>query len=145
MNKLKIFVILIIAVFFSQNLFSQDDEDNADLKLPEKKLFYIDPLVFYGKDTVKGRLDLYIEIPYSNLSFKKNQSENTFETALDYTINISNASKEVYANFIYMELIKNTNEEQKNVNDMSTFIIKQFYLNPGIYTLKITMRQKNTA
>ncbi len=145
MNKIKIFVILIIALIFAQSLYSQDDEENADLKLPEKKLFYIDPLVFYGKDSVKGRVDLYIEIPFSNLQFKKNQSENTFEAAVDYTVNISNASKEVYANFTYTELIKNTNEEQKNVNELSDFIIKQYYLNPGRYTLNISMRQKNTT
>jgi GWxTD domain-containing protein len=101
--------------------------------------------VFYGKDTVKGRVDLYIEVPLSNLKFKKNQADNTFEVTLDYTVNISNASKEVYANFSYSEVIKNTNEEQKNVNEMSDFIIKQYYLNPGRYTLKISLRQKNTT
>src|SRR3974377_504375 len=134
MKKINIILLLIIAIFISQYIYAQDD-DNPESKLPPKKLFYIDPLVFYGTDSVKGRLDLYIEVPLTNLNFKRNQAANTFDALLDYNVTISNASKEVYANFHYVDTIRNTSEEQKSVNEMSNFMIKQYYLNPGSYTL----------
>jgi GWxTD domain-containing protein len=45
-------------------------------------------------------------------------------------------------NNTYTELIKNTKEEQKGVNEISDYIIKQYFLAPGNYTMSFSMREK---
>jgi len=129
MKNFKTYAFLFIAILFSAGIWAQNDKD-ALLKIPEKKLFFIDPLVFYGKDSSRGRLDLYIEIPLSNLQFKKNQNDNTFNAAVDYSVVVLNSAKEVVVNNTYTELIKNTKDEQKNVSEGSDFIVKQYLLLP---------------
>ena len=141
MKNFKTYAFLFIAILFSAGIWAQNDKD-ALLKIPEKKLFFIDPLVFYGKDSSRGRLDLYIEIPLSNLQFKKNQNDNTFNAAVDYSVVVLNSAKEVVVNNTYTELIKNTKDEQKNVSEGSDFIVKQYLLLPGYYTLNFSMSEK---
>ena len=143
MKELKFTGILIIFLLtgFSFTL-AQDDNNPKDISQYNKKLYYLDPLVFYKKDTNVARLDLYIEIPLINLQFKKNQLENTFESTIDYTIVIINSKNDAVVNKSYTELIKNNKEDQKNVNEGSDYIIKQFNLNPDNYTLNFTFKDR---
>jgi GWxTD domain-containing protein len=55
---------------------------------------------------------------------------------------VLNSAKEVVVNNTYTELIKNTKDEQKNVSEGSDFIVKQYLLLPGYYTLNFSMREK---
>jgi GWxTD domain-containing protein len=140
-EKFIILIILILSVQIS-SLFSQDDKLYMS---SEKDFFYIDPLVFYGKDSTRGRLDLYIEIPLSNLNFSKNQNTGYFEAYVDYTVVIRNSLKEVVVNNTYSESVKSTKEQLKNITENSEFIIKNYLLSPDKYIINFTLRDKNTT
>jgi GWxTD domain-containing protein len=142
MKVLRIFDMVILVILICVCYTSAQDDNN--LTPIAKKYFFLDPLVFYGKDSVKARLDLYIEIPLVNLQFKKNQVENSFEASVDYTVIIINSKKDVVINKTYTELIKNTPEELKGVNDASDFIIKQFFFSPDTYVLNFAFRDRNS-
>jgi GWxTD domain-containing protein len=145
MKKFILLQVLIVFAFTVNIALPQDETKFKDFKPVEKKSFYLDALVFYGKDTnfAKGRLDLYIEIPLASLQFKKNQSKNTFDANADYTIVILNSANNVVYNNTFTELVQYTLEQYKTVNDVSDFIIKQFLLDTGSYTMNFLLRDKN--
>ena len=144
MKEFKVLGILIIFVFIAFSFAFSQDDSQKDISNYSKKLYYLDPLVFYKKDTAIARLDLYIEIPYRNLQFKKNQANNTLEATVDYTIVIINSRKDAVVNKSFTELIKITREEQKNSSEGSDYIIKQFYLPPDNYTLSFMFKDRVT-
>ena len=98
---MKKFIILILlsiilpSIAFTQVIVPEDS------KKVEPKHFFVDVLVFQVKDSTKSRMDIYIQIPYEKLQFKKNTKTNNFDANIEYSIDIKDSLDEsvIYKNF----------------------------------------------
>lgn len=133
-------LIFLIPVLFTD---ANSQLKDKSINLQAKDFFFIDPIVFYSKDQLKPRLDIYLEIPLENLQFKKNYSTKNYDANVDYNIKITNSSNETIANETITDIISTTKAEQKKLDESAKFIVKEFYLNPGTYTLEITLSDIN--
>jgi hypothetical protein len=133
-----IFIVILIPSF----AFSQFGDKRPPAMMGERNIVFIDPIVFYEKDSSKGRLDLYIEIPQKNLQFKYNPVSKKYESSFEYFVSISNSNINGL-DYSYSETISGTEEEMKK-NTKSVFRVKQYFLSPGIYKLKFVLKDYNS-
>jgi len=54
----------------------------------EKDLFYFDALNFFSPDSTKTRLDVYAEIPFNRIEFKRDKQTDKFVSEFDLTLEI---------------------------------------------------------
>jgi GWxTD domain-containing protein len=137
---IKYFLIFIIIPVCTFSQIVDKSLDNLNL---DKDYFYLDPLVFCSRDSLNARLDLYIELPLENIQFKRNPSTEKFEAHIDYFITIKNSKDKIIFNNMYSEAMSNSEIEQKKIPEKSVYAIKQFYLQPGSYTLNFLLKDKN--
>ncbi|MFZ4590780.1 MAG: GWxTD domain-containing protein [Ignavibacteria bacterium] len=109
-----------------------------------KEYFFIDPLVFYPLDSALGRLDLYVEIPLENLSYKKLNGGDNFESVLNLSVLIKNSLDEQVIFQSYDDKITNTKSEQKNLSDKAVSSYKSYFLKPDNYKLTFVVKDKNS-
>ena len=140
---MKTLLILLIPVLLliPVNNYSQIIE-NSNI-LFQEQFFYSDPLVFYIKDSMKARVDIYIQIPQTTLSFKKNQNTQKFDANFDLAVNIYNSLGENILSNTSSETISNTGEQQKFLADNPEFRIKSYFLKPDSYKMETTLRDRN--
>ena len=132
-------VVLIPIFAFSQ--IKDYSLNNVDLN---KEYFYIEPLVFDAKDSLNGRLDLYIELPLENVQFKHNISTDKYDAFIDYFVTIKNSKGNVVYNNSYSETMSNTESEMKKISEKSVYAIKQYILHPDTYSLNFFLKDKNS-
>jgi GWxTD domain-containing protein len=138
-------VCIVILMFLSGILFSQDAEQkNADLN-SGREFFYVDPLVFYPVESAEGRLDLYIELPLENLMFKKSAASDRYDALVEYNVTIKNSADEIKVNQTYDETITNTKSEQKILNEKSSSTLKNYVLPSGKYKIIFTFRDRSNS
>ncbi len=137
----------ILLVVLLSCLVSASEAQIKDNKLTNlnmgKEYFFIDPLVFYPLDSALGRLDLYVEIPLENLTFKKLSNEE-FEASLSLTVQIKNSLGEQVFLQSYDEKVTNSKNEQKNLADKSVSSYKSYFIKPDTYKLNFNLKDKNS-
>lgn len=141
--KIRLLTVLLMSLaVFSLNAQIKDNKlTNINLG---KEYFYVDPLVFYPLDSAVGRLDLYVEIPLENLSFKKINGGENFESSLNLTLQIKNSSNEQVLFQTYDDNVTNSKSEQKNISEKSVSSYKSYFLKPDIYKLVFILKDKNS-
>lgn len=110
-----------------------------------KEYFFIDPLLFYPLDSAVGRLDLYIEVPLENLSFKKLNGGENYEALLSMTVQIKNSADEQIVLLTYDDKITNSKTEQKNISDKSASSLKNYFLKPDVYKLFFLLKDRYSS
>ncbi len=140
--SISIFFALILLSLF--NTYSYSQLEDKEVRPQEKEFFFIDPMVFYSKDEMKARLDVYIEIPLDNLQFKKNYSTKDYDASIKYTIKVTNAANEIVVNESIKDFVSTSKDAQKSLEESAKFIVKEFYLNPGAYSLEVSLFDINT-
>lgn len=139
----KIFYFILLALFAYGNGTQAQLKDKS-LKGNDKEFFFLDPMVFYSRDQMRARLDVYLEIPLSNLQFKKNYTTKMYDASISYIIKITNSANEVVTNESITDYVTTSKSDQKNLDDLAKYIVKEFYLNPGEYNLEVTISDINT-
>lgn len=142
MKLTKKFILLIFINLILINISISQYKDNPS-DLLQEQYYYIDPLVFFVKDSAKARIDIYVEIPLTTLQFKKNQNTQKFDANFDFVITITNSKNEIVVNNNVPETISRTSEEQKTINEESEYRIKSFYLLPDTYKILTSLRDRN--
>lgn len=142
-KKYFFFLLILTIVFISASDIRAQLKDKS-IKGNERDLFFTDPMVFYSKDQMKARLDIYIEIPLENLQFKKNYSTKMYDASVNYNIKITNKSNEIVSNESITDYVTTSKADQKKLDESAKFIVKEFYLNPGDYSLEVTLSDINT-
>ncbi len=137
-----LFLILLISVIPTVSAFPQLVDKS--IKSEVKEFFFFDPLVFYSSDNEKARLDAYFEIPLENLQFKKNYSTKLYDASVNYVIKITNSSDETVVNESINDYVTTSKSTQKNLEESSKFIVREYFLNPGKYSIDITLSDLNT-
>lgn len=109
-----------------------------------RELFYADPLVFYDKDSSNGRLDLYLEIPYDGIQFKKNSSTKELTANVSYTVKVTDETNQTVLNETYTDNISVPSADAKTYKDDSKYIVQTFPFNIGSYSSTITFKDNNS-
>ncbi len=138
-------VLLALAIFTTSDLFSQIENNELLNYNKDKEFFYLDPLVFYNQENSTPRLDVYVEVPMSNVQFIKKSAEKRFEANLEYDIIITDQNKQIVSQETNTTKVSKTNKEFKDAGGTSEFIIKNFYLEPGDYDLQVEVIDRNTG
>lgn len=112
--------------------------------LLKKEKFYADPLLFYEVDSLKTRLDLYIEIPIENILYKKNNDNEKYESKITFTIGITNLSNENIFTKTYNEFSAYSNEEITKKSKESQYYFYNFFIEPGSYKIEIKVNDNNS-
>ena len=89
-----VLLIILVLAIFTTNSYAQL-ENNTISNLEKKEFFYLDPLVFYNETNSSPRLDVYIEVPMSNVQFIKKSAEKTYEANLEYDIIVTDGSNQI--------------------------------------------------
>lgn len=127
------------------DIYSQLKDVNPSIGDVNRSAFYLDPLVFYSKDSAVGRLDLYIELRLESLQFKYVSTSEHYDAAIDYIVTIVNSNDKTLFNNTYSDNFSNTENEQKHISTKSVYDVKQFYLQPDKYKLSFLLRDKNSS
>lgn len=145
---LKFFVILslfIIQLFFdSCSPPSNFRERPYMYNRPDKEKFNIDPLVFFDSDSLKARLDLYLEIPSENLFFKNNLNKNKYELKIDISIDLKTKDNEKYISNTYNIISEFSENEMKNISGKPLYYFYNYTVEPGKYNIDIKIKDNNS-
>ena len=142
-EKLKGYLILLLLLvpgFLSAQITEPKENQPA-----EQKHFFVDALCFRSKDSVKPRMDVYLQLPYNKLQSKKNPNNDNFDFNIDYTIDLRDSTNASIVYKSFTETISLTEDQQKDMEGSSAHRIKQFFVPPGRYTLLTTLRDKNLS
>ena len=138
----KFFILAAVICFINTTAYSQLKDKSLNNISSEEK-FFVDPLVFYQRDSAMARMDLYLEVPFKNLQFKKNAS-GLYEADFSYNVSVMNDLGQTVINEPYTESVIFTNKERKENKLNSKFIIEEYLLNPGKYNVRVSMTDNNT-
>jgi len=117
---------------------------SAQEKKSRKEMFYLDALNFSSLDSTKTRLDVYVEIPYSEVEFKKSRNSQDYAAEIDMTLNIKDANNNTVFDKVFKEELRTEKTDAEFLSQNSRIIIKNFYLVPGHYKLKVSMYELST-
>jgi hypothetical protein len=112
--------------------------------MPRSDNFYFDPLVFYEPDSLKARLDVYMEIPAEKVLFKKNNGTGKYESSFSISVVIANSLSDNLINETYTKSPSFTEEEMKTVSKQSQYFLYNYYLKPGTYKIDIKLKDNHT-
>ena len=142
MNTLKALLILLAGLYYSTSLSQVIDDQKNYANLP-KQYYYLNPLVYYAKDSKSARVVIYMEFLTGELQFKKNQTTQKFDSNIEYTIVIKSNTDSIVFNETYKETFSRNDEEMKALNGISEYRFKYTYINPGLYKIYFSLRDRN--
>ena len=139
-----VFIVIALISIFNNLSFAQLKDKSLTNYSNVRDFFYADPLVFYSSDSANARLDLYLEIPYDRIQFKKNSSTKDLTASISYTVKVSNDAGQPVISEIYDETLNISSSDAKTYKDESKFIVKSFAVKIGNYTSVITLKDNNS-
>lgn len=127
----KVFLYLFV---LSSSLFAQIGNPADDAKSFMLPNFYLEALSNKSLQPGKSRLDVYIQVPFSNVQFIRN--ENTFTASYTVTVTLFDENKE---NILYdqnwVERLKTDSFEEANSSGNSNYSQRSIDIKPGKYSL----------
>jgi GWxTD domain-containing protein len=134
-NISPIFLIILLGILSSRLSYADD----------EKSFFYMDALNFYSPDSTKSRLDVYLEFPLDKLEFSRSKEENNvYSSKVDIKIEIKDNKGISVIDKLYKEEIVTPKTESEYLSANSKIFTKNYFLQPGLYKLKITSTENTT-
>lgn len=113
-----------------------------DVSVKEK--FFADPVVFFETDSLNARLDLYIEIPFDNILFKKNFNTEKYETVISLSVAVKDALKKTVLENIYYDSLSFTNDQMTVKSKESLYYFYNYPVEPGKYYADIMIKNSNS-
>lgn len=110
----------------------------------EKDLFYFDALNFFSPDSTKTRLDVYAEIPFNRIEFKRDKQTDKFVSEFDLTLEIKDKDNLPVFNKVYKEEIVTPKTDLEYLAQNSQIITKNIFLQPGEYKIKMSVYEQRT-
>ncbi|MCX8056024.1 MAG: GWxTD domain-containing protein [Ignavibacteria bacterium] len=139
--KIKIFLIAIL-VLSTQSIFSQVENLNSVGVRTLIPFFYFNALNFKGDDPNHTRVDLYIQVPYTQLSFVK---EGDFFVAMyEVTAGVYDSTERLVTEKIWTEKIVLGSYSESVSRNGSNISSRSFRLVPGNYKLKVAVQDKES-
>jgi GWxTD domain-containing protein len=114
-------------------------------KETQKSPFNLDVLNFYSPEGTKSRVDVYVEVPFANLEFKRSKEDKSaYSSKFDLNIEVKdNYGAEIYSN-ISKEEIKTKETGTQYLSQNSQILTRNLFLPPGDYSVKVSIYEQNT-
>ncbi len=109
-----------------------------------KEKFFADPVVFFETDSLNARLDLYIEIPFDNILFKKNFNTEKYETVITVSVIVKDDLKKTVLDNIYYDSLSFTNDQMTVKSKESLYYFYNYPIEPGKYHAYILIKNSNS-
>lgn len=117
---------------------------SINLLAKDEPIFDFDALNFYSSEGTKSRVDVYIDIPFGKLEFKKSKQEKGYVSEINLTIDVTDKSgKNVFTKTTKEELLSPKADFEYLANTRK-IITKNIFLNPGDYKIKLTIYELST-
>lgn len=130
-NSVKYFIILIL----SSSVFAQPGGQQKEVKFNPKSKFFEDFLSFASTESGKTRLDVFIQVPYSEIQFIKVPSG--FESKYNLTVSVYDDSKEnLLVEKSWSEKVTTKDFDQTISKSNFNLSMRSFNLVPGKYLLR---------
>ena len=130
-NTVKYFIILIL----SSSVFAQPGGQQKEVKFNPKSKFFEDFLSFASTESGKTRLDVFIQVPYSEIQFIKVPSG--FESKYNLTVSVYDDSKEnLLVEKSWSEKVTTKDFDQTISKSNFNLSMRSFNLAPGKYLLR---------
>lgn len=130
-NSVKYFIILIL----SSSVFAQPGGQQKEVKFNPKSKFFEDFLSFASTESGKTRLDVFIQVPYSEIQFIKVPSG--FESKYNLTVSVYDDSKEnLLVEKSWSEKVTTKDFDQTISKSNFNLSMRSFNLAPGKYLLR---------
>ncbi|MDD5362361.1 MAG: hypothetical protein PHN88_09525 [Ignavibacteria bacterium] len=109
-------------------------------RLPQfdRGTYYVDPLVFYDIDSLKPRLDAFVELPKDNLLYTKKSG--TYTNSYEISLTLKDSKENVVFVKKYNETTTYTESDFKAEHKKSVFYLHNYCLNPGNYKLETVLK-----
>lgn len=126
--------ILLALIILSSYTFAQIGNPVEETKNFTMSNFFFEVLSNKGTQPGKSRLDVYIQVPFSNVQFVR--GNNTFTAFYTVTLTIFDEGKEnIFYDQNWIERLKTENFEEANSPYSSNYSQRSIDLKPGKYTL----------
>lgn len=130
-STVKYFIILIL----SSSVFAQPGGQQKEVKFNPKSKFFEDFLSFASTESGKTRLDVFIQVPYSEIQFIKVPSG--FESKYNLTVSVYDDSKEnLLVEKSWSEKVTTKDFDQTISKSNFNLSMRSFNLVPGKYLLR---------
>lgn len=108
----------------------------------ETEAYFINPLVFFDIDTLSPRLDIFIEVPRSNILFSKKNGK--YSASFGISISLLDRNGSVIFQKSRDESFSFGENEIKKELEKSEFYVYNHFLSPGEYSLESVLKDKNS-
>ena len=133
-NYIKILFSLVIIT----SVFAQQGRDDKEIKFNPRSKFFGDYLNFSSAEAGKTRLDVFIQVPYSEIQFVK--TENSFESKYNLTVSVFDEEKEnLLVEKSWSEKINAKEFDQTTSKTNYNLSLRSFNLDPGKYMLRTSL------
>lgn len=135
--------LIIILFVFSYSLFAQVESSSGVSQYNNPKIFYVDFANYIDKTPDKTRLDVFIQVPYSNIQFVK--QNNNFNASYNITLIFYDKDKKnVLFQRIWKEKVTTTEFEHTLSKDNFNLSYRTFEFNPGDYFLTCILEDSDS-
>lgn len=104
--------------------------------------FNMDAISFASADSAKSRIDVYVQVPYANLSFVK--SDDQYRASYDITIDVLDSSSRVITEKIWTEEVKSPTFAQTVSSQGYSLVQRSFDVVPGNYSITTLVRDNES-
>ena len=142
-RKMKMFKHILLLILFIQTVPAQIEniyEKNRNNSLPK---YYQDFLNFASDQEGKTRLDIFIQVPYTEIQFVKGPKG--FNAAYTVTVSVFDEDKEkLLVEKSWKEKIAAIDFEQTDSKNNYNLSLKSFYLAPGMYFITTSVEDEDS-
>ncbi len=130
-------------LFLVVSLFAQPMKPKKDIQFNPKPKFFEDHLSFASAEASKTRLDIFIQVPYSEIQFIK--TANGFESKYNLTISILDEGKErLLVEKTWSEKITAKDFDQTVSKSNYNLSLKSFNLEPAKYLIRTSFEDADS-
>lgn len=131
-----------LVVVFCLALYPQ--VENANTKIQNQPGYYQDFLNFYSGNSPVTRIDIFIQVPYSEVQFVL--SGNNFIANYAISISVYNESKDkLFVEKTWSEKLEAKDFEQTTSKNNFNLSMRSFDLNPGKYLVRTSVEDKESS
>lgn len=117
-------------------------ENATAAALAERDPFSVDAISFAALNSADSRLDIFVQVPYENLSFV--QEEGQYAASYELTITILDSGGALAVERTWNEQVRTASFEESVSAQSSSLIQRSFPLRPGQYSLAVQVRDDET-
>ncbi len=134
--------VFLFTTLLSAVLFAQVESRKPQL-LSDAPEFFVNALCFSSKDSISSRVDVYVQIPYDVLQFVK--TNDRYTAKYEITMNVLDKNNSSISEKIWTEEVKVPLFEYTGSKKAYSLTQRSVEIVPGIYTLKIQMRDSESG